>query len=131
MTKSLEDYLEAIYRLSQQNGCARVAMVAKMLGVKMPSVNNAVKELSRLKLITHAKYCDLELTAEGILVAKKIYESHLILRDFLLAIGVSEENAEADACKMEHILSEETTQQLKSLTPHILQKSNNHIYPNK
>ncbi len=108
MTKSLEDYVEAIYRLSQEGGRARVVDVASMLRVKMPSVNNAVKELARLKLVKYEKYRELILTEEGVAVAKKVYEHHLLLKNFLLSLGVSEENAENDACAMEHILSEET-----------------------
>lgn len=108
MTKSLEDYLEAIYRLSQQDGNARVVDVAKMLGVKMPSVNNAVKELARLELVQYEKYHELVLTVEGITVAKKVYERHLTLKQFLISLGVPENIAENDACSMEHILSAET-----------------------
>lgn len=108
MTKSLEDYVEAIYRLAQDGGRARVVDVAAMLHVKMPSVNNAVKELARLKLVKYEKYRELILTEEGIAVARKVYEHHTLLRDFLLSLGVSAENAENDACAMEHILSEES-----------------------
>ena len=108
MTKSLEDYVEAIYRLREENGTARVVDVAKSLGVKMPSVNNAVKELARLKLVKYEKYRELILTEEGVAVAKKVYEHHLLLKNYLMSLGVSEENAENDACAMEHILSEET-----------------------
>ncbi len=108
MTKSLEDYVEAIYRLSQDGGRARVVDVAAMLHVKMPSVNNAVKELARLKLVKYEKYRELILTDEGAAVARKVFEHHMLLKNFLVSLGVSEENAENDACAMEHILSEET-----------------------
>ncbi len=108
MTKSLEDYVEAIYRLIEERGSARVVDVATRLHVKMPSVNNAVKELARLKLVRYKKYREIVLTEEGFAVAQKIYEYHVTLKNFLLSLGVSEENAEADACAMEHILSEET-----------------------
>ncbi len=108
MTKSLEDYLEAIYRLSKNEGHTRVVDIAKMLNVKMPSVNNAVKELSRLKLVEYEKYHELSLTPEGIIVAERVYECHQMLKNYLLSLGISEENAESDACAMEHILSAET-----------------------
>lgn len=108
MTKSLEDYVEAIYRLSEEAGRARVVDVAGMLHVKMPSVNNAVKELARLRLVKYEKYREIVLTEEGVAVARKVFEHHMILKNFLLALGVSEENAENDACAMEHILSDET-----------------------
>ncbi len=115
MTKSLEDYIEAIYRLSKEDGHTRVVDVAKALGVKMPSVNSAVKELARLKLVKYEKYHELMLTSEGVAVAEKVYEYHIILKNFLLSIGVSEENAEADACAMEHILSPETIERIKAM----------------
>ena len=108
MTKSLEDYVEAIYRLAQEGGRARVVDVAAMLHVKMPSVNNAVKELARLKLVKYEKYRELLLTEEGEAVARKVYEHHMLLKNFLVSLGVPEEIAENDACAMEHILSEET-----------------------
>ncbi len=116
MTKSLEDYVEAIYRLSQDGGRARVVDVAAMLHVKMPSVNNAVKELARLKLVKYEKYRELILTEEGTAVAQKVYEHHILLKKFLLSLGVSEENAENDACSMEHILSEETMECFRRAT---------------
>jgi len=116
MTKSLEDYVEAIYRLCESNRSARVVDIAKMLHVKMPSVNNAVKELANLNLVKYEKYREIFLTEEGVAVAKKIFEHHTILKNFLLALGVSEENAEHDACQMEHILSEETMAAFKRAT---------------
>ena len=116
MTKSLEDYVEAIYRLSEEHGSARVVDVAAMLHVKMPSVNNAVKELARLKLVRYERYREIILTEEGVAVAKKVYEHHVTLKNFLLSLGVSAENAESDACAMEHILSEETIECFRNAT---------------
>lgn len=119
MTKSLEDYVETIYLLSQGGRSARAVDVAAKLHVKMPSVNNAVKELARLSLVKYEKYREIVLTDEGIAVAKKVYEHHLILKRFLLSLGVSEENAENDACAMEHILSDETLECFRAKTGQI------------
>jgi DtxR family Mn-dependent transcriptional regulator len=116
MTKSLEDYLEAIHRQVQASGGARVVDIANALGVKMPSVNNAVRELSTLGLLEHSPYQQLHLTPEGERVAVDIYKRHTTLKDFLVTIGVSEENAEADACSMEHVLSAETLKRLAVAT---------------
>lgn len=116
MTKSLEDYVEAIYRRTREAGFARVVDIAKMLRVKMPSVNSAVKELASLQLVKYEKYREITLTEEGIAVAKKVFERHTVLKNFLLSLGVSEENAEHDACAMEHILSEETIAALEKAT---------------
>ena len=116
MTKSLEDYLEAIYRRTQETGFSRVVDVAKMLHVKMPSVNNAVKELASLQLVKYEKYREITLTDEGTAVAKKVFEHHTVLKNFLLSLGVSEDNAEHDACAMEHILSDETIAAMEKAT---------------
>lgn len=116
MTKSLEDYLEAIYILSSTSGFTRVGDVAKRLHVKMPSVNNAVKELASLRLVCYEKYREIVLTSEGTLVAQKVFAHHTAIKDFLISLGVSEENAEHDACAMEHILSEETIEAFKRST---------------
>ena len=116
MTKSLEDYLEAIHRQAQATGGARVVDIAHALGVKMPSVNNAVRELAALGLIAHTPYQQLHLTVEGERVATGIFKRHTMLKTFLKAIGVSEDHAETDACAMEHVLSDETLQRLDEAT---------------
>lgn len=123
MTKSLEDYLEAIYLLSMQTGFTRVVDVANKLHVKMPSVNNAVKELANLELLRYERYREIVITEEGVLVAKKVFEHHTAIKKFLLSLGVSEENAEHDACAMEHILSEETMEAFKRATGSIGKRS--------
>lgn len=124
MSKSLEDYLEAIYRLKLETGASRVVDVAKALKVTMPSVNNAVKELAALGYVNYEKYHELQLTPSGAVAAKKVYDLHRLLKGFLLKIGVSEENAENDACSMEHILSAETIGRLQALmaSPDILSR---------
>ena len=116
MTKSLEDYIEAIHRQVQRGGGTRVVDVANALGVKMPSVNNAVRELASLGLIEHTPYQQLHLTAEGERVAADIFRRHTMLKTFLTALGVSEANAESDACAMEHVLSDETLARLAAAT---------------
>ena len=116
MTKSLEDYLEAIHRHIQDSGGARVVDIARSIGVRMPSVNNAVKELSKLGLVDYERYQHLKMTPEGERMAALIFKRHTLLHDFLTAIGVSEANAESDACSMEHILSAETIERVRDLT---------------
>ena len=116
MTKSLEDYLEAIHRQIQETGSARVVDVAKILSVKMPSVNNAVKELTKLGFIEYERYQHIKMTAEGVRRAVAIYKRHTMLKRFLMSIGVSENNAETDACAMEHILSNETVERFREMT---------------
>ena len=96
--------------------------VAAALGVKMPSVSNAVRELSTMGLIEYTPYQQLHLTAEGERVAAEIYQRHTMLKRFLVAIGVSEDNAETDACSMEHVLSTETLKRLSEATARLRAK---------
>lgn len=108
MTNSLEDYLETIYLLIQTSSHARVRDVAAALHVKMPSVIKAVLELKKLGYAVQEPYGAVELTATGEQAASAILERHTLLKDFLQLLNVSEENAEKDACSMEHFLCAET-----------------------
>jgi len=116
MTQSLEDYLEAIYVEVSDGRAAQVAEVAKLLGVKMPSVVKAIRELKRLGLVTQEPYASIELTAKGKRVARLVRGRHTLLRTFLMKIGVSRHNADKDACLMEHILSAETLDKIREYT---------------
>lgn len=116
MTQSLEDYLEAVYILISEDRPAQVRDVAKMLAVKMPSVVKAIHELKRLGLVTQKPYAAIELTVKGARVAKHVLNRHTLLRNFLMKLGVSRRNADKDACLMEHILSAETIDRIRSYT---------------
>ena len=116
MTQSLEDYLEAVYMLIADNRPAQVRDVARMLAVKMPSVVKAIHELKRLGLVTQKPYSAIELTVKGARVAKHVLNRHTLLRSFLMKLGVSRRNADKDACLMEHILSAETIDRIRSYT---------------
>ena len=108
LTQSLEDYLEVIHVLLQTNKIARIRDIAAALTVKIPSVARAVAELKKLGLVSQEPYSGVELTEEGKRVAVVILNRHLLLRQFLIHLGVSDDNANTDACNMEHILSAET-----------------------
>lgn len=116
MTQSLEDYLEAIYRLISDGRPAQVRDVAKLLNVKMPSVVKAIHELKKFELVCQEPYGPIELTEKGTRVAKHVLGRHTLLRLFLLKLGVSEPNADKDACLMEHILSAETLDKIRIYT---------------
>lgn len=124
MTQSLEDYLEAIYRLSSHTGAACVRDVAKALNVKMPSVVKAIRELKRLELAVQEPYAAIELTAKERRVARSVLSRHTLLRDFLVRIGVRSEVADVDACRMEHILSAETIDRIRIFTESKHEKPN-------
>ena len=108
LSQSLEDYLEMVHMLRLANGIARVRDIAAALTVKMPSVAKAMIELKKLGLVTQEPYSGVELTEEGVRVASMILNRHILLKGFLIKLGVSEAIADKDACCMEHILSAET-----------------------
>ncbi|GHV25591.1 hypothetical protein AGMMS4952_03730 [Spirochaetia bacterium] len=115
MTQSLEDYLEMVGFLSD-DGEVRVTDIAARLGVSKPSVLNALTVLEKQGLLEHERYRTVHLTEKGAHQAAKIRERHNFLTGFLRdTLGVSAETAEEDACKMEHILSEETLKKMKVL----------------
>lgn len=113
VTASLEDYLEAVFVLGQNGNEARVTDLAQNLGVSKPSVNHAVKQLCEKGFAEHEAYGAITLTAAGETYAANVLRRHKMIKSFLISsLGVSEENAEADACRMEHIMSGETMDKL-------------------
>ncbi len=109
MTRSLEDYLEAIYNLEKINGSARVTDLAREMNVSKPSANQALITLSGMGFVQYEKYEPVTLTEQGALRAQEILRLHTLLRCFLIeALGVDGKIAERDACKMEHVISRET-----------------------
>ncbi|MBN2052798.1 metal-dependent transcriptional regulator [Candidatus Woesearchaeota archaeon] len=114
LTKSFEDYLEAIYLLEQEKGAVRVKDVAKSLGVKLPSVTEAVRKMSKARLIEFERYGLIKLTGHGKIFAKEVYKKHKTLFNFLHKIlGVNKSIALKDACEMEHGLSNITLNKLR------------------
>ncbi len=116
MTQSLEDYLETIYVLIGEKGEACVRDVAKTLDVKMPSVVKAIHELKGMELVTQEPYSPIKLTAKGRRLASSVLNRHTLLRSFLLKLGVTRKTADVDACRMEHILSAETLDKIRTFT---------------
>ena len=114
MTQSLEDYLEAIYTISSvEKRTAQVRAIALALGVTMPSVVKAIRELMRLGLVVHEPYGGVDLTVKGRRLARSVLNRHVVLRDFLVKLGVGQKMADRDACMMEHILSAETMDRIR------------------
>ena len=111
--ESAEMYLETIYVLTKQSGVVRSIDVAEHMGYSKPSVSRAVGILKRDGLLIMEKDGTLILTKEGEETAKKIFERHTLLTEFLQSIGVSKETASDDACKIEHVISDETMSALK------------------
>ena len=119
--ESAEDYLEAILVLSKQGGGVRSVDIASMLEVSKPSVSHAMKLLREDGYIAMDRYGTITLLEKGMMIAEKVYERHTILAKMLESLGVSPETALADACKLEHDLSEESFEKIKEhLLKHIL-----------
>ena len=106
--KSAEDYLESMIILKEKNGYIRSIDIATFLGVTKPSVSNAMKRLREEGYIEMNRSGFITVTEKGMEIADKIYTRHKKLTDFFIALGVTAEVAEDDACKIEHDLSDET-----------------------
>ena len=114
LTKSCEDYLETILILQNQseNGVKSVD-IATHLNVSKPAVTKATNELKEYGFINKDLYGQITLTNVGKSIAEKIYDKHKTIYSFLKKLGVSDETADEDCCKLEHAISEETFQKLK------------------
>ncbi len=111
--ESGEMYLEAILVLTKKKGAARSVDVSEYLGYSKPSVSRAMGILRSGGYITVEKDGTINLTDTGKAIAEKIYERHNLLAKLLVKIGVDEETATADACKMEHAISDTSFEALK------------------
>ncbi len=111
--ESGEMYLEAILVLTKKTGFVRSIDVSEYLGYSKPSVSRAMGLLRQGEYIVVESDGAITLTQKGQEIAEKIYERHTLLTDLLVRIGVSQETAAADACKLEHAISDESFQALK------------------
>ena len=111
--ESLEDYLETILFLQNKHGQVRSIDIANEMNFSKPSVSVAMKNLREKNYITMASDGYITLTADGKKRAESVLERHALLSDWLISIGVSKETALADACKVEHDLSEESFEAIK------------------
>ena len=113
--ESGENYLETILILKKRNGCVRSVDIANELNFSKPSVSKAMSVLKQAGHVKVDRLNQIILTESGLEIAEKIYDRHLILTEFLMSIGVSEENASKDACRVEHVISDESFEKIKSI----------------
>ena len=106
--KSAEDYLESILVLHQRRGTVRSIDIVNELGYSKPSVSIAMKKLRESGYITMAADGTITLNESGLEIAKRVYSRHRAVTRLFALLGVSEEQAAEDACKVEHDLSDET-----------------------
>lgn len=111
--ESAEDYLEAVLMLQEEHGFARSVEIAAKLNVSKPSVSVAVKRLRENGYLEMDSENRITLTPQGAAIANRVYSLHKMLTDFLMSLGVGEENARSDACKIEHDVSEETIEAIR------------------
>ena len=114
--ESAENYLETIYMLKSKKGNVRSIDIVNELEFTKPSVSIAMKNLRENGYITMDADGLIALTEKGTEVAEKMYERHTVISSWLIKIGVSEEAAVEDACRIEHVISEESFEALKRLS---------------
>ena len=114
LQESGEMYLETIYILTKKNHDVRSLHVAEYMNFSKPSVSRAVGLLKQGEYITVDQEGYLHLTAMGEEIAAKIYERHTLLTEFLIQLGVDQETAAADACKIEHDISDKSFEAIKN-----------------
>ena len=113
--ESAEDYLEAMLMMRERHGYIRSVDVSEQLGVTKPSVSYAVKRLRENGYLLMDADGRITLTDRGEAIAQRIYERHRGLTEYLIEIGVPEEKAREDACKIEHDICDETFSAIRAL----------------
>ena len=113
LQESGEMYLETIYVLSRTSNTVRSIDVGEYMGYSKPSVSRAMGLLKSGGYVTMDEGGFLTLTEAGLAVAEKIYERHTFLTEFLMRLGVDEETAAEDACRIEHVISDTSFAALK------------------
>ena len=117
LQESGEMYLETILILSQKKANVRSIDVSEHMGYSKPSVSRAMSILRNGGYVSMDDNGYLTLTEKGLEIARKIYERHTVISKLLTHIGVPEDIATADACRVEHVISDETFQAIKSFIP--------------
>ena len=111
--ESAENYLEAILMIKREKGFARSIDVANELGFSKPSVSVAMKNFREEGYITIDSDGNISLTAKGKKIAERVYERHNVIARVLIALGVDEEIAYEDSCKIEHDISQQSFEKIK------------------
>jgi DtxR family Mn-dependent transcriptional regulator len=120
LSASLEDYLEAIFRLVQQKSAARATDIGKRRKVSRSSVTGALQALAERELIHYAPYDVITLTNSGLTAAEKVVRRHEALRDFFMnVLLIGREEADAAACKIEHAITEPVFRRLTKFAKYV------------
>ena len=115
ISSALEDYLESIYEISKQKTSVRITDIALALKISKPSVNRAVNTLKKQGLVSHEPYGDIILTEKGFELGEAVYHRHTMIKKFLVnVLHIPEDDAEKEACQIEHNISQNTVEKMKS-----------------
>lgn len=112
--ESAEDYLEMILVLKKKKGSVRSIDIAREMNFSKPSVSIAMKKLREDGLITINESREIDLSPEGKEIAERIYERHIVLSQILMKLGVDETTAVKEACRIEHVISQDSFEKLKT-----------------
>ena len=112
LNESREDYLEAILRLSKKLPAVRSVDIADFFGVSKPSVSVAMKKLWEGGYVDRTQEGYIILTDKGLATAQEVYARHRFFTEHLIEIGIDPQTAQCEACRIEHVISEETFQRL-------------------
>ena len=123
LQESGEMYLETIYVLTKKSTAVRAIDVGEHMGFSKPSVSRALGLLKTGGFVTVDENGFISLTADGEEVAEKIYERHTILTRLLVYLGVDEETASEDACRLEHAISDKSFEAIKKFDPALKENS--------
>ena len=113
VSEAIENYLETIYILSRQQNEVHAIDICTYLSYSRPTVSIVLRQMRENGLVTVNEDNHIHLTEEGLAIASRIYERHTVLSDMLMSLGVKQETALRDACKIEHDLSDETFEAIK------------------
>ena len=113
INESAENYLETILMLQRKNGYVRSIDIANELSFSKPSVSVAMKNFKEKGYITIDEAKGIELTPAGLKIAEDVFERHEVVASALMAIGVDEETAYEDSCKIEHFISDKSIEKIK------------------
>ena len=115
ISSALEDYLEAIYLISNSKTSVRITDIALHLGISKPSVNRAVNSLKKQGLVSHEPYGDIVLTDFGRRIGSEVCHRHTMIKKFLMTVlHMSEAEADTEACRIEHSISQNTVEKMES-----------------
>ena len=112
--ESAEDYLEMILVLKREKGEIHSIDIAREMNFSKPSVSIAMKKLREENLITINEHREIDLTDAGREIAERIYERHVFISEALMRLGIDEATAVKEACRIEHVISQDTFEKLKA-----------------